>query len=67
MTSSENDKTYPSGFSNFVVGSRNGGGGMPSFKGDKTYNYFCSGSSVPDAFTNYEWRGYKSPRVPQIP
>jgi chitinase len=59
-TSCESDKTCPSGFSNFVVGSRNGWGGMPSCKGDKTYNYCCSGSSVPDAFTNCEWKGHET-------
>jgi chitinase len=33
---------------------------MPSCKGDKTYNYCCSGSSVPDAFTNCEWKGHET-------
>ncbi|KAL4756308.1 uncharacterized protein BDW70DRAFT_164611 [Aspergillus foveolatus] len=35
-------------------------GGRPSCKGEKTYNYCCSGSSIPDAFTNCEWKGHET-------
>lgn len=59
-TSCQSDQSCPSGYSNFVVGSRDGWGGMPSCKGDETYNYCCSGSSVPDAFTNCEWKGHET-------
>ena len=55
----KSDKTCPSGYSNFVVGSRDGWGGKPSCKDNKTYNYCCSGSSVPDAFTNCDWKGFE--------
>ncbi|KAF7165321.1 hypothetical protein CNMCM5623_009526 [Aspergillus felis] len=59
-SSCQSDQSCPSGYSNFVVGSRNGWGGMPSCKGDDTYNYCCSGSSVPDAFTNCDWKGHET-------
>ncbi|GIJ85577.1 hypothetical protein Asppvi_004436 [Aspergillus pseudoviridinutans] len=59
-TSCQSDQSCPSGYSNFVVGSRNGWGGMPSCSGDDTYNYCCSGSSVPDAFTNCDWKGHET-------
>ncbi|KAJ5757765.1 uncharacterized protein N7511_006459 [Penicillium nucicola] len=53
------DDTCSSGYSNFVVGSRDGSGGMPSCSNKKTYNYCCSGSSVPDTFTNCDWKGHE--------
>lgn len=58
-SSCESDNTCPSGYSNFVVGSRDGWGGRPSCKGTETYNYCCSGSAVPDAFTNCAWHGHE--------
>lgn len=57
-SSCESDETCPSGYSTFVVGSRDGWGGRPSCGGGKTYNYCCSGS-VPDAFTNCDWYGHE--------
>ncbi|KAI7970129.1 hypothetical protein EIK77_008356 [Talaromyces pinophilus] len=56
--SCESDNTCPSGYSNFVVGSRDGWGGRPSCSAGKNYNYCCSGS-IPDAFTNCEWTGHE--------
>jgi chitinase len=57
-SSCESDDTCPSGYSNYVVGSRDGWGGRPSCSGSKTYNYCCSGS-VPDAFTSCDWVGHE--------
>jgi chitinase len=59
-SSCESDDTCPSGYSNFVVGSREGWGGRPSCKSGYNYNYCCSGS-VPDAFTECEWVGHETP------
>lgn len=56
-SSCESDDTCPSGYSNLVVGSRDGWGGRSSCKNGKTYNYCCS--SVPDAFTNCAWKGFE--------
>ncbi|KAE8150988.1 hypothetical protein BDV25DRAFT_129159 [Aspergillus avenaceus] len=54
----KSDKTCPSGYPNFVVGSRDGWGGRKSCSGKKNYNYCCSGDSVPDAFQECEWKGH---------
>lgn len=59
-SSCESDNTCPSGYPNFVVGSRDGWGGRPSCKGSETYNYCCSGSAPPDAFTNCAWHGHET-------
>lgn len=59
-TGCESDNTCPSGYSNFVVGSRDGWGGFPSCTQGTSYNYCCSGS-IPDAFTNCAWNGHVVP------
>ncbi|KAJ6105101.1 hypothetical protein N7523_010175 [Penicillium sp. IBT 18751x] len=59
------DDTCPSDYPNFVVGSRDGSGGMPSCSNKESYNYCCSGSSVPDAFTNCDWKGHEDFDGPQ--
>lgn len=58
-SSCESDNTCPSGYPTFVVGSRDGWGGRPSCDGGYNYNYCCSTSSVPDAFTNCDWYGHE--------
>ncbi|PWY73016.1 glycoside hydrolase [Aspergillus heteromorphus CBS 117.55] len=55
----ESDETCPSGYDNFVVGSRQGWGGRKSCSGKKNYNYCCKDLSAPDAFTNCEWKGHE--------
>lgn len=58
-SSCESDDTCPSGYSNFIVGSRAGWGGRKkSCSGKKKYNYCCA-DSVPDAFTNCAWAGFE--------
>lgn len=57
-SSCESDNTCPSGYPNFVVGSRDGWGGRKSCSGKKHYNYCCAGDSVPDAFQECEWKGH---------
>lgn len=52
----ESDDTCPSGYDEFVVGSRQGWGGRSSCDGSKKYNYCCT--SIPDAFTNCAWSGH---------
>ncbi|KAL4973055.1 carbohydrate-binding module family 18 [Aspergillus desertorum] len=56
-SSCESDDTCPSGYDQFVVGSRQGWGGRSSCSGSKNYNYCCK-SSIPDAFTNCAWTGH---------
>ncbi|KAJ5552097.1 glycoside hydrolase family 18 protein [Penicillium frequentans] len=52
------DDTCPSGYGEFVVGSRNGWGGRRSCKvATENYNYCCK-TSVPDAFQNCAWNGH---------
>jgi chitinase len=58
-SSCESDNTCPSGYPEFFVSSRDGWGGRPSCGSGKNYNYCCSGSSVPDAFTNCDWFGHE--------
>ncbi|KAH8696452.1 hypothetical protein BGW36DRAFT_381047 [Talaromyces proteolyticus] len=57
-SSCESDNTCPSGYPTFVVGSRDGWGGLPSCDSGQNYNY-CCGASIPDAFTNCDWFGHE--------
>jgi chitinase len=59
----ESDNTCPSGYSNYVAGSRNGWGGLSACNEGENYNYCCAGS-VPDPFTNCDWHGGVAPQPP---
>jgi chitinase len=51
------DKTCPSGYSNFVVGSREGWGGQRICSNGKKYNYCCT--ETPKAFKNCKWAAWE--------
>jgi chitinase len=57
-SSCEEDDTCPTGYDQFVVGSRQGWGGRKTCTGTQNYNYCCK-ATIPDAFTNCAWFGHQ--------
>ncbi|KAL7892931.1 hypothetical protein HDV64DRAFT_272901 [Trichoderma sp. TUCIM 5745] len=54
----QSDDSCPSDYPNFVVGSRNGWGGLSTCKTGQNYNYCCQ-NAIPNAFTNCDWHGHQ--------